>query len=242
LRYSYCTIRAPFDGRVTSRNVDLGQTVRIGTPLFRVEDTSPLLCKIYLPSNLVSSIAEGQAAEIVAKGLSDSTLTGRVRMISPIVDPMTGTVKVTVEVDGSGNPVRSGSFVEVRMITDIHNGVPAVPKKAILSEGGELYVFAAGSDTVRRVRVTTGYEQDDLVEVVSGLHSGDSVVVVGHGGIEEGTKIKAMKGPGSASSAADSALADSLSGGTAPGVGGAPADSVAQSSISDSEQNQGDTQ
>jgi membrane fusion protein (multidrug efflux system) len=241
LRYSYCTIKAPFSGRVTSRNVDVGRTLRIGTALFSVEDTSPLLCKIYLPSHLIPSIEVGQETEIVVEGLSDSTLVGRVRMISPVVDPATGTVKVTVELNGSGSIVRPGSFVAIKMITDTHDGVPAIPKKALLSEGGELFVYAAGSDTARRIQVTTGYQQEELVEVTSGLNVGDSVVVVGQGGIEEGTKIKAMAGPGS-ESAADSAMADSLSGETGPAPEGAAADSTGQGDISNSDEDQGDTQ
>jgi membrane fusion protein (multidrug efflux system) len=241
LRHSYSTIRAPFSGRVTGRSIDVGQTVRIGTRMFTVEDTSPLLCKIYLPSHLIPAIDVGQAAEIVVEGATDSTLVGRVRMISPVVDPTTGTVKVTVELNGGGSTVRPGSFVAVKMITDTHEGIPAIPKKALLSEGGEFFVFAAGSDTARRIMVTTGYQQEELVEVTSGLNVGDSVVVVGQGGIEEGTKIKAMSGPGSAS-AADSAMADSLSGETEQATEGAPADSTDQSDTSDSEDNQGDTQ
>lgn len=211
LEYSYTTIRAPFAGKVTQRSVDLGQTVTIGTPLFTVEDISPLLCKIYLPSHLISSIEVGQRAEVFVGGSADSSFVGRVRMISPVVDPSTGTVKVTLELDASGHDVRPGAFADIMMIADTHEGVPAVPRKAVLSEGGDLYVFAAGSDTVRRISVTTGYQQGDLVEVTSGLAPGDSVVVVGHGGVEEGTKIRIVTAPGSTIAASDTAAADSLS-------------------------------
>jgi membrane fusion protein (multidrug efflux system) len=216
LRYSYTTIRAPFTGKVTRRTVDLGRTVAIGTVLFTVEDISPLLCKIHLPSHLVSSVEVGQTAEVFVGGASDSSFVGKVRMISPIVDPATGTVKVTLELYANGHDIRPGAFADIMMIADTHNGVPAIPRKAVLSEGGDLYVFAAGSDTVRRIGVTTGYQQDDLIEVTSGLAAGDSVVIVGHGGIEEGTKIRIVTAPGSTLAVADTADADTLSGGEAP--------------------------
>lgn len=210
LRYSYTTIRAPYSGKVTHRTVDVGQTVRIGTPLFTVEDTTPLLCRIHLPSHLVPSIEVGQIAEVFVGGSSDSSIVGKVRMISPIVDPATGTVKVTLELNGHNHTVRPGAFADIKMIADVHDGVPAIPRKAVLSEGGDLYVFAAGSDTVRRISVTTGYQQDDLIEVTSGLVPGDSVVVVGHGGVEEGTKIRVVSAPGSTASVADTADVDTM--------------------------------
>ena len=211
LRHSYTTIRAPLTGKLTHSVVDVGQTVRIGTPLFTVEDTSPLLCKVYLPSHLVPSIEVGQTAEVLVGGSPDSCITGKVRMISPIVDPATGTVKVTLELNDRASCLRPGAFADIRMIADTHVGVPVIPRKAILSEGGDLFVFAAGSDTVRRVRVTTGYQQGDLVEVTSGLAPGDSVVVIGHGAIEEGTKIRTVSAPGSTLAQPDTTGADSLS-------------------------------
>jgi membrane fusion protein (multidrug efflux system) len=212
LRYSYTTIRAPFGGKVTRRSVDVGQTVAIGSPLFTVEDTSPLLCRIHLPSHLISSIEVGQTAEVFVGG-STASFAGKVRMISPVVDPSTGTVKVTLELNANGHEVRPGAFADIMMIADTHDDVPAIPRKAVLSEGGDLYVFAAGSDTVRRISVTTGYQQGDLVEVTSGLAAGDSVVVIGHGGVEEGTKIRIVTAPGSTLAPADTADADTVSAG-----------------------------
>jgi membrane fusion protein (multidrug efflux system) len=225
LQYSYTTIAAPFTGKVTRRSVDLGRTVRTGTSLFTVEDTTPLLCKIYLPSHLIPSIEVGQMAEVSVGGSADSVITGRVRMISPVVDPATGTVKVTLELNGHDSTVRPGAFADIRMIADTHDGVPAIPRKAVISEGGDLFVFAAGSDTVRRVQVTTGYQQGDLVEVLSGLAPGDSVVVVGHGGIEEGSKIRVVSAPGSTLAEPDTSAAEPD---TSAAEGPPEADDVAQ--------------
>jgi len=220
LKYSYTTIRAPYAGKITRRSVDVGQTVRVGSPLFTLEDTTPLLCKIHLPAHLVSSVKVGQPAEVTVSD-EDRTIPARVRMISPVVDPATGTVKVTLELEGKA--VRSGAFADVRMVADVHEHVLAVERKAVLSEGGEMYVFVAESDTVRKVPVTTGYEEGDLVEVTSGLSKGDSVVVVGHGGIEEGSRIKAVaptrSAAGDSAGRPATAPADSVAVATAEGGG-----------------------
>jgi membrane fusion protein (multidrug efflux system) len=235
LKYSYTTIRAPFSGTVTRRSVDLGRTVRIGAPLFTVEDTSPLLCKIHLPSHLIPSIEVGQIAEVSVGGSADSVIIGKVRMISPVVDPATGTVKVTLELNRDDGTVRPGAFADIKMIADTHHGVAAIPRKAVLSEGGDLFVFAAGSDTVRRVQVTTGYQQGDLVEVLSGLAPGDSVVVVGHGGIEEGSKIRVVSAPGSTLASPDTSTAESPPEAEDVAQAMAPADSASGTAASDSQ-------
>jgi len=131
-----------------------------------------------------------------------------VRMVSPIVDTRSGTVKVTVEINDKTD-LRIGAFVRVQITTDVHKDALVVPKLALLEEGGETYVYRADADSVLKVRVQTGYADEDMAEILVGLNQGDRVVTVGHGGLQHGSRIRDL---GATAVAADSSRVDADSG------------------------------
>lgn len=183
-------VRAPFDGQITVRHVELGQTVKPGDPLFSIADVSPLEVRLYLPEKIVTTLAPGQPVEIRSDVDADRPLDGRVSRIAPAVDPATSTVKVTLEVENATGSARVGSFVRGRITTDVHEDVITVPKKALVAEAGMNYLFVVEADSVQKVPVTTGYSDDDYMEITSGLDLGDRVVTVGQGGLRPGSKIR----------------------------------------------------
>jgi membrane fusion protein (multidrug efflux system) len=193
LKLSYTRITAPFAGVVTLRQVEVGDNVNPGTPLFQVADREPVEAKLYLPERLVASVRVGQEVVLVPDAAPDRLLRGRVARLAPVVDARTGTIKVTVELDHSlPEDVPLGAFVRARIRTDTHAEALVVPKQALVSELGETYVYVAKADTVRRGDVVLGYEDGDLVEVLEGLAAGDTIVVVGQGSLREGTRIRVI--------------------------------------------------
>ena len=189
-------VRAPFPGQVTVRDVQLGQTVNIGQSLIEVADVSPLQLKLYLPEKMVGRLAAGQAVNLFSDVDPSMRLQGVVERISPAVDPATSTVKVTLHVDAGSGHARVGTFVRAHITTDVHRGAVSVPKKALVPEAGVTYLFLAEADTVRKVPVTTGYQDESYVEIVSGVTSGAKVVSVGQGGLRDGSKIKRLDSAG----------------------------------------------
>jgi multidrug efflux system membrane fusion protein len=73
---------------------------------------------------------------------------------------------------------------------DTHPGVLAVPRRSVVADAGDHFVYIAAADTVRKTLVELGYEDETMAEVTSGLTRGDTVVTVGVGGIRDGTKVK----------------------------------------------------
>jgi membrane fusion protein (multidrug efflux system) len=118
---------------------------------------------------------------------------GRVERISPIVDQSSGTVKVTIALDPAPG-FRPGSFVRVDIRADTRTGALLIPKKAVLEEDGQSYVYVVSSDSAKRTKVELGYSSDGLVEIRSGLTTGQKVVVAGQGALKEGSKIKIIQG------------------------------------------------
>ncbi|MCA9729099.1 MAG: efflux RND transporter periplasmic adaptor subunit [Candidatus Eisenbacteria bacterium] len=204
LELSYTTIRAPFAGRVTKRMIDVGQNVVVGGNLFTVVDSDPLLARIYLPEREVTRLAPDQPVRIQSDADPSIELTGNVVLIAPVVDTRTGTVKVTCQVEGESGKLRPGSFVRVKVETGVHESVASIPKRALVPEGADTYVFRAEADSVMKVPIEVGLDADDIVEVLDGLEVGDRVVSVGHGALRNGSHIREL----TAHAAADSTTAD----------------------------------
>lgn len=185
-------VRAPFSGRVTVRHVELGQTIEPGVPTISVADVSPMQVRLFLPEKVVRRLAVGQPVEVRCDVDRDTAFSSVLERIAPVVDAATSTVKVTLRVDDARAQERSGSFVRARVTTDVHEQVVAVPRKALVSEAGATFLFVAEADSVRRVDVATGYTDGEWIEIETGIDAGDDVVVVGQGGLRNGSRIEEL--------------------------------------------------
>ncbi len=183
-------LRAPFAGLVTDRLVELGQTTGLGQPLVGLAEAPPMEMRLFLPEQVVKDLRADQPVEIHTDVDAAAALTGRIDRIAPTVDPATSTVKVTLRVDDASAAARVGSFARARITTDLRRGAVAVPKRALVPEAGATYLFVADADSVRKVAVTTGYADDDFVEVLSGIGLGARIVTVGQGGLRSGSRIR----------------------------------------------------
>lgn len=190
LNLQYIEIRAPIDGLVMTRNIELGDLVRSNEEVFSVADLEPLLARIYIPERRMRQVREGQEARIVIDALPDSAFAAKIRMISPGVDPQSGTVKVTLEIPAKDRLLRPGMFASVRIITERRPKTLVVPKKALILETDDDDVFVVREGKVERTSVKLGLTEGDRVEILQGLEEGDKVVTVGQEGLKDGMAVR----------------------------------------------------
>jgi membrane fusion protein (multidrug efflux system) len=191
LELSYTDVRAPFTGRVVRRFVDLGQNASSGTQLFTLADMSRLLARVHVPAKEFRRIRQDQPVHLVVTSSGDQ-LTGRIDLVSPMVDPDSGTIKVTVEVTEYPATTRPGDFVEVSIVTDRHEGALLVPRVAVVSERGQQSIYVASGDTAQQRTVEVGFQDDESAEIVSGLDDGEMVVVQGQRALRDGQPIRIL--------------------------------------------------
>ena len=182
-------IRSPINGVVAKRLIKVGNTLTPNQAVYVVSDFDPLLAVLYVPENALARIKPGQPAELSADAMSGRVFTGRVARLSPVVDPQTGTFKVTVEVAHSERGLAPGMFSRVSITYDVHKNALTVPRSAILTEDGESAVYVVTDGTAHRVAVSLGYADGDKVEITRGLKAGDSVVTLGQNSLKDGTKV-----------------------------------------------------
>ncbi len=199
LSFSYTTVTAPFSGQVTERLVDVGQNISNGDPLFVMADFEPLLAKVHVPSREFKRLQQNQAVELVldSNGLR---LTGHIKLISPVIDPTSGTIKITVEVSEYPAGTRPGEFAQVQIVTEKRDGATLVPRGAVLTDKGEsvVYVPLEKDDKLSAERriVEVGFTDDDHVQILSGLEPGETVVIKGQRSLKHGAPLKILERSG----------------------------------------------
>ena len=189
---SHLAIVAPFAGRVVARSVQLGETVTEGRECFRLDDFSPILARLYFPERDLARVRVGQAGVLTLDAQPGRAYPGRVALVNPVVDRANGTIKVTLEFENRDGALRPGAFGRVRLQTGAFPGALLVPRRALVTEDGEDYVFLAQADSVVRRAVQVGAVEGEHAQIVRGLAAGDRVVTVGQGGLKPGAHIKAV--------------------------------------------------
>jgi membrane fusion protein (multidrug efflux system) len=191
IQLGYTSITAPFDGLIVERYVDFAEQVSVNTPLFRISDFDPLLCPIRVPERELSKLRIGQPAHLLLEPWPDHEFQARVLRISPVVDAATGTIKVTLDVRSEGK-LRPGMFARVFLETATREDALVIPKASLSLESIGDTVYVADAGVASRREVSLGFREGDFVEVTEGVAKGESVVVVGHDGLSDGTPIEVL--------------------------------------------------
>lgn len=192
VQLEYTRIVAPFGGLVAERYVKLAETVQNGSQLFRLVDFDPLLVPIRVPERELPRLALGQKAQLRVEAFGDRRFDAEVLRMSPVVDPASGTVEVTLKIAGEGL-LRPGMFATVFLEMDRRSDALVVPKAALAldSLGNTIYVVSEGAAERRDLQI--GFRNEDLLEVLAGVEVGEPIVVVGQDGLADGTPVEVVE-------------------------------------------------
>ncbi|MCA9547662.1 MAG: efflux RND transporter periplasmic adaptor subunit [Myxococcales bacterium] len=194
-------VSSPIDGVITVRRVQPGEAVSPGAELFQVADLGALWVHLRLPERHLPKLKVGLPVQVEADGLGEA-LTGRVARIAPVVDPASGTAKVTVDLsDGlapGGGRLRPGMYVRCRIIVDTRPQAVKVPRRALVQADDRTAVFVVVDGKARKRAVELGYADGDRVQVVTGVQAGEPVIVFGQRGLDDGAAVKPVAPPGEA--------------------------------------------
>lgn len=196
IRLSYATVKAPFDGVISSRETQVGSRVAANTKLFSMVKLDDIVARVHVPGRYLPVVEHNQPAIISSEFLPNRNFKGWVKRISPVIDPKSGTFRVTVGVRSEKpNDLPPGLFVGVRIVTDTRDEAMLVPKRAIVYEGGERYVYAVVNDRAVKRKLNVGYEDPEKIEVLSGFEVGTPVVILGQSGLKDGAPVRTVNAP-----------------------------------------------
>lgn len=197
LTRSYHQILAPTSGVISERKIEVGEIVSVSSPVFKINSISKVKVKGSIPENYVHGIKLGMEAEVLADAYPDRKFIGKVRVISPTIDPKTRTGEIEIEIENKEFLLRPGMFTRVRIDLG-EREVLFVPQQALKRfEGtGTYYVFVVDENKRARIReIIIGDRSEDKIEVIKGLSLNELVVLTVTSGVKEGAllNIKEVK-------------------------------------------------
>ena len=203
---SYTEVRAPISGTVTERFVNLGDHVTVNQHLFDIVDFNSIVARVYVPEKELARIRPGQEARVFADARGRDDRRGTVDRIAPRVDPRSGTVKVTISIPRN-QELLPGMYVSVELITEVHDDAILLPKKALVYDADQIFVFRMdGEDRVERLLVRPALEDRDNIEPLDGLAEGDRIVAAGQASLKDGSLVR-LVGEGASDQGAETEMA-----------------------------------
>jgi RND family efflux transporter MFP subunit len=200
MQLSYTRIKSPVDGYITERLIEVGTRVNSNQQVYTVEDFSPLLIKVYVPTADIINLKTGMAVEVTTDVLKGRVFKGKIKLINPRIDVQSGTVKVTVEVFDKSMTLTPGMFVETKILIRNKPDALVVPRKSVVYKQDETYMFVFQRMQVSKRLIETGITEGDNIEITGGLKEGERIVTVGVEGLKDGMKVnvqglRGMGGP-----------------------------------------------
>jgi membrane fusion protein, multidrug efflux system len=193
LEYNYTQVRAPISGVVARRHIRLGNTISVNEPAFQVTELDPLIAYIHIPEREFRRLEPGQAAELTLDAIPGQRFQAKVQRISPVVDPVTGTFKVTMEVPDQGGRLKPGMFGRFNIVWDTRHDALLAPRVAIVDDDVSDSVFVIVDGKAERRTVRTGYARGAQVEIVDGLNGDEEIVVIGQAGLRDGASVEVVR-------------------------------------------------
>jgi membrane fusion protein, heavy metal efflux system len=174
------SLTSPIAGIVVERNATIGATVGSDANLFKIIDLS----RVWIDANVfekdLERVRRGQEVKVSVTAFPESSFSGKVILVSSVVDPETRSVKVRTEVPNPDGRLKPDMFANVQIITDMHRASISIPQSAVLDDGGKTVVFVADGSGYKKRVVITGIQSSDRIEIRDGLNAGDKVVVKGN--------------------------------------------------------------
>jgi membrane fusion protein (multidrug efflux system) len=182
---AYETITAPFDGIVTARYIDPGHLVPAstapGTPgagaIISVARMAPLRVFAYVPQNVAPFVKDGDAATITARGYAMRKFTATITRHPEALSPDTRTMLVEVDLPNENEVLYPGMYATAEFTIAMGTGAPMVQDDALVFRNGKVYVPVVRNNQLHLAEVTLGYDNGQMVEILSGINPADKIAV-----------------------------------------------------------------
>jgi RND family efflux transporter MFP subunit len=189
-------ILAPFAGKISARNIDVGTLVTAGTgnsgtPLFNLVQSDVLRVYVFAPQENAPSIHEGLAAKILLEEYPGQEFDGKVTRTAGALDPQSRTMQVEVQVPNHDGKLYAGMYGEVKFLLVDQNAPIVVPANAFLfrKEGPQVATIE-NKDRIHWQNIRVGRDFGDRIEVIDGLKENSKVVMNPTDDLREGIQVE----------------------------------------------------
>ena len=186
------TVRSPISGVVNTRNIEPRTMLGGNIPPFTIVSENAVMITTEVTQSVINSIHVNDNVDVVIPAIGTEAFTGQVISVSPAAGG-TRTFTVEINVDNQSGIIRPGMFAEALFITnEVQNSI-IIPRQAVLTQGTDTVVYLANGESAKRTYVTTGLDDGSVIEITSGLSTGDELIITGQNFVNDGTLINIIE-------------------------------------------------
>lgn len=192
-------IRAPFAGMVGSRDLSVGDYLKIGEPVVRVVNLDPLEMEFLVPERFKAGVFKDQQVSIATVAYPGREFVGKVFFISPVVDSKTRSFKVKARVDNPKHLLNPGMFGRLKLTVEVRENAVCTPWSSIIQTENETYIFLVENGRAKKVPVALGQIGNKWAEIIiPPLKPGTGVILEGKFMVKDGGQVRQAQAAASA--------------------------------------------
>lgn len=191
---AYLEIRAPFDGVITARNVNLGAYVGPGgkgtDPLFVLQDQKRLRLVVSVPENYTGGLSNKNEVSFIVRALGNQKFTAKIQRLAGALDEKLRSERLEMDVYNKDKKLLPHMFAEVSVPLPTRDSTIILPKTAVATSTEKVFVIKVVNHKAEWVNVKKGIEADGKIEVYGDIKPGDQVVKLASDEIRDGSTVK----------------------------------------------------
>ena len=188
------SVKCPFDGVIVELPYHTdGVKIDQNQALLKVMQYDKLLMDVKLPEKHLPEVTLNQMVQIANYNVAKDTIYGRISQISPVINADTRTFQSILQINNEKRLLRPGMFIKAFILSEKRDGTIVIPKETVISRQDGKVVFTVENGIATEKKITTGLENMDVIEVVSGLKVNDRLVTSGFETLRNKSKVSIIQ-------------------------------------------------
>ncbi len=167
-----------------------GVRIEAGTEIMSVMDYSQMLLSVALSESTMGNVKKGQNVYITHYSFPGDTILAKIGDLSPMIDTETRTYQGSVVIENGDQKLKPGMFIKADIVVEKADSVVVLPREIIRSIRGRDVVFVADGGVAQMRDVVLGIENDDMVQIISGVKVGDRLIDKGYETLRDNSRIR----------------------------------------------------
>ena len=189
--FSQSPVVSTVSGTILSAPFSVGDTVSTQSGVYVVGDLSALAVETFVPERFVASVVYGMKAVLWFEAIPGETFNAEVTEINPVLDPASRTLRIRLRFINPDPRIKGGMFATLNLVTSRKENVPVVQRASVINTYGSWIVFVVDENNIaRRREITLGLENEEYLEILSGVTPGENVVSAGQNFLTDGDSVR----------------------------------------------------
>ena len=189
LVYAPAPVKSTINGIIKRVMVEEGAYIVPQNPLVQIIDINPVEMVVHVPEKDVEKVKKGMNCSVELIAFQNKKFKGIVYKISPVLDPMSGTLEVRIKISNSKSLIKPGMFGSTNIIVKKHLNAIIIPVAALINRNGKNAIFVVKNGKADMRFPKFGIQQGESIEVVDGVKEGENVIVIGQQNLNQGDKV-----------------------------------------------------